>query len=127
RPEARPVVRKRAALEVHVRDVFDFRRTVARVDAREEILLAVFVIGSERIKDAPYDDYAADTMRRLENCSDFAGRVQGKNFLVIPLTDVKTVAVEGELRTGVFGTRNRAFVFEIVTWDIPADDSMILG
>src|SRR5665213_101496 len=124
-PKALAVEGQGSSGKRHAREIFDDRTFAARIDARNEILVGLLIVGIEDEKAAGYHDQPADAARRRDRAQNLTAIADLQDALVVPLADVQKVAVVAQLRARILRASNDVGFSKAVAGDKASDHAIV--
>jgi hypothetical protein len=98
RPKVRAIKSQRATGERHNRDVFDLRLFFSRIESRDGPALTVLFGPAQDVDHSINKCVARYLGTNVDNANDIANRIQFKNAMFVPLTQVEMFAVIAKVR-----------------------------
>src|SRR5436305_5276585 len=126
RPEMLAVESERAALERDAREVFDLRRLVPRIQSRDAPIFIPLLRPAQNIDQSINENMSADLGADRNLSQNVSLRIEFQDSILIPLTQIKIVAVVTEVGTSELRTRYLFVLGKSATNNVSADVSVII-
>jgi hypothetical protein len=97
RPEVRAVESKRATRERNTREVLHLRRYLSWVETRDAPILVRLFSSAQDVDQSIDERMAADLRTDINDAQNVSARIEFENAMLVPLTQVKMIAVEAEI------------------------------
>ncbi len=126
RPKVRAVERERAALKWNMRQVLYLWSFLPRIKTRDAPILIPLLCPAQD-EDQSIDEYmAADFSADINDAQNFAAGIEFKDAMLVPLTQVKMLAVMTEVRAGKLRAGKSLRVRETNLGNEPANVAVIV-
>src|SRR6266404_1590565 len=97
RPEVRAVESKRATRERNTRQVVHLRRFLLRIESRDAPILVRLFSSAQEVDQSIDERMAADLRTDINRAQNVSARIEFENAMLVPLTQVKMIAVEAQI------------------------------
>jgi hypothetical protein len=126
RPKVRAIEPERAALKRNMRDVFHLWCFLPRIKTRDAPVLIPLLRPAQDV-DQSIDEYmAADFSADINDAQNFSAGIEFKDAMLVPLTQLKMLAVMTEVRAGKLRAGKSLGVREANLGNEPANVAVIV-
>src|SRR5260370_29317952 len=109
RPEVRAVESKRATRERNTRQVLHVGRLLPRVETADAPILVRFFYTAQDVNQSIDEHMSANLRANINDAQNVSARIEFENAMIVPLTQVKMIAVEAAILTGKLPARDPSF------------------
>src|ERR1700726_396153 len=126
RPKVRAVERERATLKWNVRQVLYLWRFLPRIKARDAPILIPLLRPAQDVDQSIDEHMAADFSAGINDAQNFSAGIEFEDAMLVPLTQVKMLAVITKVRAGKLRAGNSLRVREANLGSEPANVAVIV-
>ncbi len=125
RPEACAIEGEGAGWKRDARDVFDRRILLPRIEARDAPAFVALLGAAQDVDRAIDEGVAADFRADIERVENVAALIEFQNALLVPLAQVKVLAIVAEIRAGEIRTGDAFALAEPATGNVAPQIAII--
>jgi hypothetical protein len=93
RPKVRAIEGERTAREWNSREIFYLRSFLSRIEARDPPVLVRFFHAAQDVNQSIHEDMTGNFRANINDTQDVSTRIKFQDALLVPLTQIKMIAV----------------------------------
>src|SRR5713101_2639601 len=97
RPEVFAIEGERATRKWNTRQVLDVGRFLPRIETRDAPILVRFFYTAQDVNQSIDEHMSANLRANINDAQNVSARIEFENAMIVPLTQVKMIAVEAEI------------------------------